>query len=396
MVSKAQQSIIKTVLCHPVDHPFNEPVIELGTNQQLFFAFDDLSEKVNSYSYKIVHCDPEWNSSNLSPLKYLNGFYNNRIDQYLYSFNTIIPYTMFSLTLPNNEISIKLSGNYLLLVFNDAYPETPVISQRFSVLESSVQINAAIVNCTNPKYLYTSQQLDLTVAYSRQPVYNPVKDTRLYITQNQDPNTRRMLFPAFVRKDQLVYGDNENNVFDGLSPFRNFQSSSLVYYTQYIKEITRDTTGTHHVILVPSSVPSHYIPSPDRNGNFYIEAENTRNAILEADYTIVHFALRYSQPIPDTEVYIYGKFSNWQLLPELKMEYDPDHRAYIGQAKLKQGYYDYQYAAVRHGNSSPNLEQLQNNFYQTTNEYNIRFYLYDYNGGYFRFAGYKTIHHGVK
>ena len=49
------QSQIRTVQCYPVGSPFAEPVIELGSGQQLFFSFDDLSSETNSYTYKIVH-----------------------------------------------------------------------------------------------------------------------------------------------------------------------------------------------------------------------------------------------------------------------------------------------------------------------------------------------------
>ncbi len=38
------QSLIKTVQCYPVGKPFAEPVIELGSGQQLIFSFDDLSQ----------------------------------------------------------------------------------------------------------------------------------------------------------------------------------------------------------------------------------------------------------------------------------------------------------------------------------------------------------------
>ena len=38
--------------------------------------------------------------------------------------------------------------------------------------------------------------------------------------------------------------------------------------------------------------------------------------------------------------------SEWQLKPELKMEYNPAVNSYVGKAFLKQGFYDYTYAVV--------------------------------------------------
>ena len=373
------QSQIRTVQCYPVGSPFAEPVIELGSGQQLFFSFDDLSSETNSYTYKIVHCDPDWNNSNLSSFTYLTGFFSNPLDNYEYSFNTVVPYTRFTLNLPNEEMGIKLSGNYLLQVYNDQNPDSAVVSQRFAVVENKVGIAASVVNSTNPTFLYTSRQLNFTVNYTGLQIYNPVRDTRVYVTQNQDPNSRRNFTPTFVRQNQLAYGNGSDNIFNGLSPFRNFQCSSLVYYTRYVKDVLKGPEGRYNFILVPGTVPQRYIPTPDRGGNFYIEAENVQNSDLEADYIVAHFAILYPEPIPGAEVYIYGKFADWQLLPELKMDYDAKNKAYVGQAELKQGYYDYMFAVVPSKEKKPDLVTMQNNFYQTPDEYNIRFYMYVYN-----------------
>ena len=293
--------------------------------------------------------------------------------------------------IPNDEIGIKISGNYILQVFNDNYPDSVVIAQRFSVLENQVAISAAIVNATNPSLLYTSQQLNFSVTYGNLPVYNPVKDVRVYVTQNQDPNSRRDFEPAFVRQNQLVYGDGTNNVFDGLSPFRNFQCSSFVYYTQYVKDVLKGPDGLYNFILQPGVVPQRYVPLSDKDGNYYIEAENVQNRSLEADYVVAHFAILYPQPIPGAEVFIYGKFADWQFSPVLKMTYDSKNKAYVGEAELKQGYYDYMYAVVPEANKKIDLVTLQNNFYQTPNQYQIRFYFYDSNLMCFRFVGYQEV-----
>lgn len=389
------QSQIKTVQCFPVGSPFAEPIIELGSGLQLAFSFDDLSKEANTYTYKILHCDPDWNSSGLSPFTYLSGFFSNPVENYEYSYNTQIQYTRFSLLIPNDEVNMKISGNYLLQIFNDNDPDSAVISQCFSVLEKKVVITAAVINSTNPQYLTTSQQLNLSVTYDNLSIYNPVRDVRMYVTQNQDPRSRRNFEPTFVRQNQLVYGNGINNLFNGLSPFRNFQCSSLVYYTQYVKDVLKGPDGQYHFILQPGQVPQRYVPLPDEDGNYYVRAENVQNQNLEADYIVAHFALLYPEPIPSADVYIYGKFADWQLTPELKMTYDYKNKAYVGDAELKQGYYDYMFAVVPKATNKPDLVAMQNDFYQTINEYNIRFYYYDSHLMCFRFVGYQSLTSGL-
>ena len=150
------QSKIQTIQCYPVGKPFAEPIIILGSGQQLYFGFDDLSPDVNTYSYRIQHCDPDWKNSNLSPFNYLTGFFSNPLNDYNYSTNSgTVQYTRFSLLLPNSDVSIKLSGNYLLQIFNDENPDSAVVTQRFSVLENKVGITATLSNSPNPATLYT-------------------------------------------------------------------------------------------------------------------------------------------------------------------------------------------------------------------------------------------------
>lgn len=387
---RAQPDYIKTIQCYPEGNPFAEPVIALGTPQRLYFAFDDLSPEINSYSYQVVHCDPDWTPSNLSSFSYLNGFYSNPINDYNTSFNTQVNYTHFTLRFPNEDAQVKLSGNYLLQVYNDDDPDSVIISQRFAVVENRVIIQARVTTATLPQYIETSQQLNFTVNYDNLPVYNPIRDVKVYVTQNQDPNSRRNFTPAFVRQNQLVYGNGIDNVFNGLAPFRNFDCSSLVYYTQYVKDVLKGPNGLYNFILQPASVYTTYMPLPNRDGNFLIQAENVNNPELEADYIIAHFAIYYPREISQAKVYVYGKFSEWELSPFFEMTYDMKNKAYVGAVEVKQGYYDYMFAVVPEETHKPDLVTLQGNFYQTHNEYNIHCYLYDYNLGAYRLVGYEV------
>ena len=49
--------------------------------------------------------------------------------------------------------------------------------------------------------------------------------------------------------------------------------------------------------------------------------------------------------LEDQEVYIYGKFNNYELSDENKMYYNPGLEIYEGVMLLKQGIYNYKYVA---------------------------------------------------
>ena len=68
------------------------PVISLDEDEFVTLKFDDLSNKEETYTYKIVHCSAEWKDSNLSESEYLDGFYSGYISPKNTSTNTYFPY----------------------------------------------------------------------------------------------------------------------------------------------------------------------------------------------------------------------------------------------------------------------------------------------------------------
>ena len=55
--------------------------------------------------YTFIHCDSNWGKSEIIYSEYLNGFYENYIEEYYYSFNTIQQYIHYELTFPNENIN---------------------------------------------------------------------------------------------------------------------------------------------------------------------------------------------------------------------------------------------------------------------------------------------------
>ncbi|TDA89417.1 DUF5103 domain-containing protein, partial [Halomonas marinisediminis] len=93
-------------------------IIKLG--ESLILQFDDLSDSQEEYSYKIEHYDYNWKISKLIATEYINGYNSDWIRDYENSFNTLQPYTYYKLVLPNEKTQIKLTGNYLITILDEA------------------------------------------------------------------------------------------------------------------------------------------------------------------------------------------------------------------------------------------------------------------------------------
>ena len=104
----------------------SSPIIRLNSDEYLEFSFDELSHEFHRYIYEIEHCDAHYQPSQISQFDFVDGFSSNYIEDYASSINTTVDYTHYRLEIPNNDITLKLSGNYRLTVFNEDNREEPV------------------------------------------------------------------------------------------------------------------------------------------------------------------------------------------------------------------------------------------------------------------------------
>ena len=93
------------------------PLIHLSFKDSLMLSFDDLSNDPQNYAYTLIHCDADWKPSNLMESEYLEGFYEEPITDYQFSFNTTQNYIHYQTIIPSANLKPTISGNYLLIVF---------------------------------------------------------------------------------------------------------------------------------------------------------------------------------------------------------------------------------------------------------------------------------------
>src|SRR5690554_4487795 len=67
---------IKTPQLYVKGEPLSMPVLFMNGNKKLELHFDDLDSEFHTYSYKIVHCNANWEPSSLNPQEYISGYFN--------------------------------------------------------------------------------------------------------------------------------------------------------------------------------------------------------------------------------------------------------------------------------------------------------------------------------
>lgn len=367
---------IKTIILAREGFEMSAPIIELNSGQKLVLDFDDLEGGTKDYSYTYIHCDANWQPSDISESQYLSGFNEDKIVNYSFSFNTIQKYTHYNVIFPNQNMVPMLSGNYILLVFENYDKTKIVLTQRFMILDYKVSVKSRCHRATLGSERESRQEIDFSIEHGGYPINNPMGDIKVVIRQNDNWNMIiKDLKPLFISANELDYNYDEENVFDGGKEFRQFDIRSLRLKTEFVEDIQYDSS-MNHVYLRPDRVRAGkmYFFDNDINGKYVIRIREGRNNNIEADYSLVHFKLEYPEVIPDGNVYISGAMCNNTYSDESKMKYDASKSAYVKELFLKQGYYNYRYIFLKDGSKRPDLGLIEGNHSDTENDYSIFVY----------------------
>ncbi len=385
---------IKTVQMYREGFELSNPVIELGEDAQLLLKFDDLSGERKDYYYTIIHCDADWNESYIAQSDYIQGFTDNPVDDYAFSFNTTFSYVNYQLIIPNENIQLKMSGNYVLVVFEDNDKEKKVLTQRFYVVEPLVEIAGTVRRATLDAYKGENQEVDFTVYHDKLPINNPQQEVKVVVMQNNRwDNAIRDLKPLFVRNNELVYDYNRENVFPGGNEFRYFDirtnrmNGENVATTEFFRPY-------YHKTLMTDEIRSNrkYFEYKEMNGKYVVESQDrVQNYDTDCDYIFVHFSLPLESILLGGTVNVFGALTQWNANKSNEMTWNFNTSQYELTLLLKQGYYNFQYVYVPQGSSSADSKSLEGSFWLTENDYQILVYYRGQGERYDRLVGFRQF-----
>lgn len=383
---------IKTVQLYVDPIILSDPVIPLGVTSQLHLEFDDLNADKRNYYYTFVHCNFDWTRSDLNEFDYITGFREQDIITFEFSFTALQTYTHYEALFPNENVNLTKSGNYILKVYADNDPDHPIITRRFVVFSSKVEILTNVHQPYDPKFSNTHQEVDFSIKYNGITISNPITDVNVLLMQNfRWDNAIATLKPLFMKPYLLDYTYDLVNAFPGGNEFRYFDTRSIRYRTDHVREIRDDARQTE-IILFPdaSRAEENYFFRTDINGKFIPGIFEGLNQKAEPDYTWVYFTLPFDYPLRNTDLYLVGKFSDWKLSSAFQMQYDPNQHAYLGKVYLKQGYYEYIYISAEKGSGEIADDLMEGDSYETENTYQLLFYYRSFGSRYDEVIGYKA------
>lgn len=361
---------VKTVQLRPKNNPdFYAPIVRLGDVLKL--SFDDLDADSKQYQYKVEHMTHDWKPSSMTSNQYIEGFEQNEIINFTNSFNTLQPYTHYSVEIPNQNTIITKSGNYLISVIDENYEV--VFTRRCVFYEDITTVGVAVFRSRNATTTNQQQTVQFSVNHPGLQINIPSQEINVTLFQNHNWNTALTnLQPVFIKPQQLLYNHTVKTNFWGGNEFLNFDTKFIRNSSLNVARVERKNLYHSYLYTDEPKVDKTYTYNPDINGQFVVRTterdviDNRDNT--EADYSLVHFSLDAFEPYENKEVFIYGAFNNYELSEENKMSYNTSEKVYKATLPFKQGFYNYTYVTLDN-NKSIDLHEVDGSFYQTENEY---------------------------
>ena len=378
---KTPPNHIGTIIFQAEEQIENTTIVELG--KAFTLRFDDLNANEAYYYYTIQHANADWTASELFKSEYINGFDDVRIRNMSNSSATLQSYTHYTLTIPNRDIEIITSGNYVLAVFNGK--QELIFTKRFVVYEQQANVQVGIFRLRDLEGIDSKQRIEIGVQTANINSRQPDQEISVWALQNYHwSSARKIPKYDYVMNQNLRFEYDNNLIFEGGNEYLFFDTKDIRSAGGNVAYIRRE--NLYQSILYPNYVRNGnvYTYAPDINGNFVIQTTEGFNPDTDADYTEVTFRLRSSET--NYDFYVTGLFNQHQPQPVHKLEYDSGSNLHKVTIRLKQGVYNFKYIAI---DSTGQLYEngVGGSHWETENEYLALVYLRRFGDRYDRLIG---------
>jgi hypothetical protein len=361
------------------------PIFQLGDSFEL--QFDDLYGNEANYYYTLTHCDYDWKPSQLFKNEYINGFDDQRIQDYSNSLTTLQIYSHYKIAFPNRFTQIRVSGNYMIKILNE--DKEVVFSKKFIIYENIVSIPVQVKRPRTIEVIDKKHNIEFSIKSSKITFQSPLANVKVLLMQNgKFDNAITGIKPQYTIGNDLIYRYDKETQFWAGNEFLFFDNKDIRAANNSVAFI--DSKGgiyNSHLYTSKARANDPYTFFPDINGNFIIRNISAQRNEIESDYAWVFFTLSAPSYFGKKNIYVNGMFNNFSINDENKMEYNAEKGVYEKAIMIKQGITNYRYVLSDEKGNLDEENAIDGNFYQTEDNYFVIVYYRENNQRYDRVIG---------
>ncbi|MBK8945901.1 MAG: DUF5103 domain-containing protein [Ignavibacteriae bacterium] len=385
----ASEPIIKSLQVYVNENLHSLPVVKLKSSDKLNIYFEVESDEIPSFAIHFKACNKNWEP-------YDNLLLQGTGDNALHNVNVErLPSTTegasyyVSETFPNNDVKFNISSNWIFLITDSHDKEIVYEFGKFFVVDNFIPMKINIQNWQRDGKISSNTELDrvmhITTSFTISDSLDPFRIDYVNIIKNYEINYAQQI-------DKSSFHENKGFEWDGTKSF-TFISRDFEPGNEYRQINLNDQNKYQHPQTRAHFDGIEYsrfydFGEKDLNGSFSLMQKNNPYS----DYLVATFEFSPTNPV-DEDIFIVGSFTNWEVLPWYKLDFDGKN--YKISLELKRGIYDYQFVSGNiNGEIVDNINWriFEGNFWQTNNKYSIfLYYKSPQLGEYDQIIGFKQI-----
>jgi len=345
------------------------PYIRLNSKEQLILRFDEITTDPKTFGIRFSRYDREWNEDGQVPTQISDGQLEDLIELGIRSDNEFPEYFQSEYEFPNSRIKFRLSGNWLVEVF-DYYNGEVVFSLPFLITEQmgSLENSYETLNEFNQVSRYQHQHF---VWYSfSESLQLPEYNVSVFAIQDgRFTSQKGLAITDFTSRSEgrIRFHHDRNDLFAANYDHQKLDLTKLRENDQ-IRFVEERGEKPALVSLYDDN------PAFEQTDSYllYNRPSNNRfDRYIETEFSFIpNWETQTSE-----KIFVTGLFAQNALYPNMELKWNPVEKRFTTRALLKQGMYSYSYEVVRNGRIVKHL--AQNSLGRTIRTYSILVYYKD-------------------
>ena len=388
---------VKSFKIAPLSNMYFPPIYVQGSDDVLNVNFDYLDLDAQYLRYSVVHCDANWQPSQLVESEYVDGFNQADITDFKPSEATFVHYFNYDFVIPNPDMVITKSGNYLLKIYRQDDPDNVLLQTRFSVCENTMGVYAEVMTNTDVDYNAHNQQVNFVVTTKGgDRIRDPYNELTAIVSQNSRPDREvTVTKPMMVNGNKVIFEHIKGLIFPAGNEYRRIDMVNVNSMNMGVEKIQYFEPYYHATLYTAlPRVDGQYLYDKTQFGRFTIRTSGAYDSAVESDYIVTHFTLYTGERLEGGNIFVQGEFTLGMPPEQCLMRWDPNNGTYNCDILLKQGAYNYQFLWVPDGTGVGQTAMIEGDKYQTANEYLVKVYDRPFGERYDHFVGFGIVYSG--